>query len=358
MNFEEKKVFLINVSVLAIIAVAVIAVSRLLIGYLFPFVIGTVLAFVVQKPADRIAKRIRVKRGIVSAIMVAVIYLIGVGIVVIAIWQILSNAQNWLTYLSEKLRAVEPFAEKLLQKMSGMTKRLPQDYSDAIQTTVQNTVQTLIDRLTASVSKFAALTAGKIPSILFSMIVTVAASCYIAKDYGALTKFIKGFLQDGTIYKIVRIRNILVNDVLKFFWGYLILAALTFAELFAGLLLLRVRHAFIFALLIAFIDILPVLGSGTFLIPWAVFSLISGGLLRGIGLLGIYAVITVIRYFVEPKVVGNQLGIRPVFMLLVMFLGLKVGGLGGLLLFPIVFIVVIDYYKMQMKEETPVGTAW
>ena len=126
---------------------------------------------------------------------------------------------------------------------------------------------------------------------------------------------------------------------------------ITFLELTAGLMLLKIKYAPFIALLISVIDILPVLGTGMVVIPWGFAELITGNAARGIGLLVMYAVITLVRNFAEPKIIGDKIGINPLFTLLAMFIGLKTAGIAGVLLFPTALIVTVKYYKNEMNEE-------
>ncbi|MCQ2448929.1 MAG: sporulation integral membrane protein YtvI [Clostridia bacterium] len=356
MNFEEKKTFIINVAVLFVTAVMIIAVSRILIFYLLPFVIGTVLAFAVQKPARKIAAKGKLKHGTVAAVLVAVIYVLGAGFLTLCVWKLFLGMHSLITDWPKRLAVMQPRLDRAINSLSGMSRALPDAYGQTVERAAQGTLQTIIDRLMNLFSDIAAVVAARIPSVLFSTFVTVAASCYIAKDFDALTEFVKGFLKPKTTAKLKDIRDIFVNDIFKFMCGYLILSLITFAELILGLVILRVRHAVLIALLIVLVDILPVLGSGTVLVPWAALLLFSGNFFRGFGLLALYVIITAARYFLEPRIVGKQIGIRPVFMLLVMFVGLKVGGIGGLLFLPIIFVVVIDYYKLQISRENQACT--
>lgn len=110
---------------------------------------------------------------------------------------------------------------------------------------------------------------------------------------------------------------------------------MTFAELTAGLFLLGIKNAFAIAFIIAVLDILPVLGTGTVLIPWAVLAFASGRISTGVGVFGLYLVITVVRNLIEPKLVGKQMGLSPVIMLPCMLIGLKFFGIIGLFVVPL-----------------------
>jgi sporulation integral membrane protein YtvI len=113
-----------------------------------------------------------------------------------------------------------------------------------------------------------------------------------------------------------------------------IILSVTFIESFIGLTFLGIDYAFTLAIIIAVFDILPVLGTGGIYVPWAVINLILGNYRLGVGLLLLYGIIVVVRYMIEPKVVGQQLGIHPLLTLMSMFAGLKLIGVAGLILGP------------------------
>ena len=127
----------------------------------------------------------------------------------------------------------------------------------------------------------------------------------------------------------------MVETVGRMLRAYLLIMLITFGELAAGLLLLRVDYALFIAALVAVLDILPLIGSGGILIPWAVIALLRGDTPLGVGILLLYGVITVVRNIIEPKIVGGQIGLHPLVTISAMFFGIKVLGVGGILLGPI-----------------------
>ena len=155
----------------------------------------------------------------------------------------------------------------------------------------------------------------------------------------------RGFCGQKIYDNAVKIKNILVNSVFKFAKGYLIILGITFSELFLGFTVLKIKYVLLLAAVISLIDILPVLGTGTVLIPWAAVEFIMGNTAKGTSLAALYIVITVVRNFAEPKIIGKQMGIKPLFTLLAMFIGIKLFGLAGIFILPIMLIVVIEYYK-------------
>jgi predicted PurR-regulated permease PerM len=115
---------------------------------------------------------------------------------------------------------------------------------------------------------------------------------------------------------------------------------ITFCELCLGLTLLHVPHAIIISAVIALVDIMPVLGTGTVMVPWAIMEFIMGRGYSGLGLALIYAIITVVRNILEPKIVGHHIGLHPLVTLAAIVIGLKALGFAGMIFFPITIIIL------------------
>ncbi len=347
MESENKKNFLINFLYSVVIGTLIFLISRFLINYLLPFIVAGIIAFLIQRPAYFFSKKIRIKKGIIAAIFSVLVYLTVALAAVFLIYKLtgfLGGLTNVLPKIFDKFIS---FSNSLHNKFSNI---IPKEYNSAF----DNLSKSMFERITTAVSGFVSGTltqlAKSTPSFLFSSIVALVASCYIAKDYDGLLKFIKEICGKRITGNLEKIKVILFESVFKLLKGYLILTVLTYLQLLIGFLLLKVKYAPIIALLISFVDILPVLGTGTVLIPWAVFAALWGNIPLAIGLAVLYIVVVIVRNFAEPKIIGTQIGINPLFTLLAMFVGLKLLGVVGLFLFPIILIVVIKYYKNQMQE--------
>ena len=127
---------------------------------------------------------------------------------------------------------------------------------------------------------------------------------------------------------------------MKFVIAYGKLMTLTFIELTIGLSILGIENAMVVAFVIAVFDVLPVLGTGGIMIPWILISFLNSSPKLAIGLLILYLVVTIIRNIVEPKIVGNQIGLHPLLMLLCMYLGVKLFGFLGLFIMPFLILIL------------------
>lgn len=351
MDYETKKVFLINLAVLAVEAAAIFIAADFLLKYMLPFVIGAALSAAVRRPAKVLASKTSVKASWWSLMLVILLYLLICAIAALAVWQLSVHGSRLTEYILKCVKSAEDFFASAGKQLNKLTGQLPPKMREAVDKASENAAPQLISRLTDFLAKATAAAAGALPSVLFSAVITVVASCYIALDYEHLTRFLRELLSECAYKRLVDIKAILTENILKYIMGYTLLSLLAFAELFLGFFIMRIKYAALLAAVTSLIDLLPIFGTGTVLIPWAIFSFISGNSARGSGLLILYGIIFTVRYFAEPKIVGKKVGVDPLISLIAMVIGLKIGGFAGLLLFPIGVAVVIQYYKKQIDCE-------
>ena len=219
-----------------------------------------------------------------------------------------------------------------------------------IENIFSDSVPDIAGNLLGNVSSIFVFIFSQIPQIVITFIVTVVAGCYFAYDYDKFKKFILSLLTDETVLKLKKLRSIFKETILKIIGGYLILMSISFAVLLIGFIVIGIKSAFYLALFISFVDLLPVLGTGTVLIPWAIFNLIRGRIFLGVGLIIIYIIVTIIRNFLEPNIIGKKLGISPLFMLIAIFVGYRLLGFIGLIAAPLLLIIVYEYYTTQKES--------
>ncbi len=342
MDQQAKKQFLINfLYVLAIGAITVI-ISRFLLFRMFVFLLSLVVAVLSQKPARFLNKKTGIKKSICAVILSAGIYIgVGAGLIFL-IYRLIISSAGLIDYLPELFSKVGEIIQRVEGWFSGY---LPNEYSISLSGVLENFAKSLTEFLTNIIKK--AVTAA--PSFLLSSVVALVAACYISKDFDGLSKFAKSLCSEAFYNRFVRIKAIFTKSVLKIVKGYIILMLITFAELWLGLSVLRIKNAYLWAFLIAIIDFLPVLGTGAVMVPWSVYCALTGNTGLAVGLAILYVIIIIVRNFCEPKIVSQQMGINPLFILFAMYLGLKLFGGVGLIILPIILIVTVKYYKEEME---------
>lgn len=351
MGEQAKKSFIINVIFLSIWGFIIFFAGKFLFQYMFPFILAVVVAALMQKPAALLAKKTGLSKGAWAASFSAVLYIGLAAALIFAVVKLFSFAGSIIASAPQW----SSVAIKTLNRLQGVMNSFFSDISPDLSLAADKITGTLFENVTEGVTSFLSTSvAGFVksaPSFLFSSVVALAASCYIAKDFDGLKKFVLSFISEKNNKSIKKIKMIFKSSVFKMIWGYVLLMFITFGELCIGLFILRVESWWLWSAVIAVIDILPVLGAGAVLIPWGIINVILGNRFLGIGLLVLYLVITVIRNFSEPKIVGDKTGINPLFILLFMFIGLRVFGFAGIIILPVTFIVVVKYYKSEIEIE-------
>ncbi len=341
MEQQAKKRFLINFLYIAVIIAVTVVVCRFLLFRMFPFLLSLLVAAVSQKPSKLISEKTGVKKSVLAIIMAAGIYL-GVGsVLVFLVYRLIISSMGLIDYLPKFFAIFGEWATKI---EGWLSEYMTVDYSISLSGILENVLKNITSYLTDLIKKIVT----SAPSLLLSSVVALVASCYIAKDFDGLAKFTRSLCSEVIYRRFLRVKAIFTTSIFKIIKGYLILMLLTFSELWIGLGVLGVKNAYIWAFIIALIDFLPVLGTGIVMIPWAVYCAFSGKTTLAVGLAILYIIVVIIRNFSEPKIVSQQIGINPLFTLFSMYLGLKLFGGAGLVIFPLILIVTIKYYKEDM----------
>ena len=191
---------------------------------------------------------------------------------------------------------------------------------------------------------------GHLPSFIFTLFVGIIALFYFCLDRGGVSKMAEGIFPRPAIEKARGAASIVMRGLGRFVRAYTVIMLITFAELLCGFLIMGVRYAFLAALLIAVIDVLPVLGVGTVLIPWAALAFLEGDAVRGIQLLVLLGVMYIVRQTVEPRILGKNAGVHPVVALIFVYAGFCLAGVAGMILAPILLNAVAVLWEERMKK--------
>lgn len=175
----------------------------------------------------------------------------------------------------------------------------------------------------------------KTPGFLLDLIITVIATVFLSIDLPAVKAFVLRQCSEKTKALLRNIRIHLGRTLWRYTRSYALILGITFAEISIGLLIIGLDNPFGLAAAIAVFDILPVVGSGMILLPWTIITLLSGNYVRALGLGILYAVVVVVRNVMEPKIIGDRVGLHPIVTLLAMVLGTYLFGGIGLLGLPL-----------------------
>ena len=341
MTTDKKRKFIIDVMFIAIVSVLVYFVIEYLAVWILPFIIGLIVAILLQRPVGYLAEKTKLGRGFWSVLLVVLALLAIFGVIALAGWGIYSEAPGFALWLKGKAPEMVRSIQNVVAWISAVTEKLPEGINNAISDAPTKMVGSLVTLVADVIPAIGSSIITVAPGLLLSTVFSIVASCYITKDYRKIANFVISQLDSRKAELVIRTKQLFVTNILKMLRGYIIIMLITYFELFAGLLILRVDYAAVLAAFIAVLDILPVLGTGAVLIPWGIISLFMGNVWQGIGLLILYIVILVVRNIIEPRIIGQQVGLPPIVTLIAMYVGLKIFGVIGMMLLPIVIIILV-----------------
>ncbi|MBO5746203.1 MAG: sporulation integral membrane protein YtvI [Clostridia bacterium] len=356
MTVEQQKNFIIKALFYSLTAALVFIVLKLITGILFPFAAALLITVSLQGTVDRLVKNFRIRRKPASVMAVTVIFS-GVGLVIF--WLVRALYRQTV----ELIEALPSYSENITSTLNTLTEkfhqlldRIPFLSDGALNTMPSTALDTVTERLASALTSAATSFAAGVPKFVLSLLVMIIASIYFAKDFDDIKRFLKGVIEQRNWHWVFNFKEILHNKTARLLRGYFLIILLTFFELSLGLMLLRVKYALIIAAVTAVVDILPILGSGTVLIPWAVVSALLGNTGLGIGLVVLYLIITTVRNFTEPRIIGSKIGVHPLVMLAAVFLGLTLFGAVGVIAAPLLTVTAKAFYdssKAQQNQKDP-----
>lgn len=359
---EKKRAFLINLLFIA----AVLGLIYVFFKYLFwpvaPFLLSFFFAMLIQRPLRWLTNKTHGKgRGIWSVVLVLLSIAIILVPVILLIGNLVRELRDFISYLIGQLSDFPKFLADLQEMLLKALSFLPDNiYSTAAQkiTEIISALTTDFDLSSIGLNSDTVkntITSGvtgiynvarNVPSAILGIVIGIIAWILFAKDYRSVVNFIQLQLPESKKNLLVEIKQVFSNTILKMVKAYLLIMFITFCELSIGFTILSIAgimsnsYIYLIALGICIFDILPVAGSGGILIPWAIVSIVMGNTAQAIGLLVIYVVITVIRQYIEPKIVGDSLGVNPLITLAGLYFGLKLFGVLGMFIVPILIMTI------------------
>ena len=286
-----------------------------------------------------------------------------VGVAGLLGWVLVSELKEFFSYMFSRFSSINDVIFAVKEFLFGVTAKLPSGVGATLNGYITDFFKDFsVDKVGIDMEMLSAPLSGAwnvvkgIPSAFLSVLVTIISTVFITSEYDLIRETILGMLTKAKGDKLVSSKQTVTRGIGKLVKAYATLMLITFTEVFLGLNLMRLIGVYeggyiaIIAFVTCIVDIIPVLGTGTILIPWAVYNLIMGNIGMGIGLIILYAVITVLRQIIEPKLVANQAGLPAIATIMAMFIGARLFGAFGILLLPLTIIVL-----KLMYDENVIG---
>ena len=353
---KKTKYYLKMLSKFAIFAVIILVIFLLckLAVFYMPFVIALIIAMMTEPLIKFFMKKCKMKRKLASTISLLII----VSVIIIALTILISNIVSESIKLVENLNGYFNIAYNtgidILKAIQEGRIQIPEEALEIVQKSYSGILETL-KTFIANFFTGVINTIGALPGGITFTFITILAVIFICFDREYIIETCKKHIPIKWIEKAetlmnetfsVAYRYIKAEAKLSFICFILVLLGLLGMNLFG----LNVEFPIIMAVIIGFVDLLPIFGAGTIMLPWAVYLVFVGNIPLAIGIIILWGIWAIIKNIMEPKMISSQMGLHPIFTLLAMYTGSKLFGVLGLMLGPIILLVLKNVFAELFRK--------
>jgi len=335
----------INKVLITIGIIIAIIVIPLLLYYMLPLFTPFIIAYLLALMLEPMNKWLTRYKKISRILAVNMTYFLFLSILTLlsyfAITKITKQIIDLIQYIQNNLPIIETWLLRVNQQIQDFILSLPDDWKVKINQTLIDSFNHLasIDWLSAIGLQTVSITAA-IPNFFIILLLILISLYLFSLNLPNVNHFVFHFFKEDTKEKVDIILEDLRKATIGFIHAQIIISSITYIIIVIALVVLGVKYALAVALIIVVVDILPILGTGSVLVPWAIYALTTGNAFLAIGLIVLYMIIIVVRRIIEPKILGERIGLSPLTTLISLWIGFKVMGIIGIFVGPLVVILL------------------
>ncbi len=338
----------IRVGILWFLAAVWRSIGRKMLELVMPFILGWGMAVLLDPLVRWGQKKIGGTRKTVSlGVVLFLLGILGGGVTAVVYYagrELIDLARNWQVMFDAFQNGLDGL-EFLFARLFAV---IPPELTTTVDITINEFLLWMEQAIPAALKRLGEKAADKfmsLPSFLIAVIMFVMGTYFITVDYPVISKRMERSIGQGTAHLLRQIR---ITSMLAF-GGYLkaqlLLSLGVFCILLLGFLITGQRYAFLMALGLAVIDFIPLLGAGIVMVPWAGIALLTRQFTLSVEIIVIWGVIAVYRQVAEPKIVGDQTGLPPILSLISIYVGMKTGGVIGMIVGPILALIGLNLVR-------------
>ncbi len=325
-----------------------------LAAFYMPFLIAFIISLMLEPLIRFLMRKLKLKRKQSSIVVIIFIMGIIIGLITWAVSSLISEGSSLLNNINEYVEITTKKIQDMIAHINIKNLNIPDTVLSAIESSSKDLLNTLAAEL-QNIIKALLNFITSIPTIGIYLSVTFLALYFMCTDKVYMIDQLEHHLPEVWVKKLYRH----LKDLVKVLGGYLkaeaTLIIISFIVSLVGLYIfhfvgLNVKYPLLYAVAIGFVDALPIFGSGTVMVPWAIIEGFNGDIKLGISILGLWIVMSIVRQLIEPRIVGNHIGIHPIFTLIAMYTGFKLIGVIGLFIGPIALIILKNVFSAILDK--------
>lgn len=326
-----------------------------LVSLFAPFLLALGMAWLLAPAVKWLHGKLRVNRKVLSLLLLILVFA-GLATLLWAlgsagVGELLSLAGSWEELLSSLESVINTIGALFYRIMDQLPLAVRQPM-DGLVDQVFRWLETAIPQLISRAVDWATDMVKGLPSFAVATVVFLMASYFLTADYPHLRAQVVDRLPEGPRYVLSMVKRAFSVGFGGYVRAEVILSVGVFFILLGGFMLIHQPYALLLAFALAVLDFIPILGSGTVMVPWAVVDVITGDYRHAVGLLAVWGVVALFRRLAEPKVLGNQTGLSPILSLISVYVGMKVADVAGMVLGPVVCLVFLNMVRAGVLDRT------
>lgn len=337
-----------NVLFYLVCLILLITVVPKILVFFLPFIIGWIISAIANPAVRFLEEKIKFKRKTTSAIAIILILAIVISIVYGIGYFLITQGIGFFTSIPKMWPSLEKDLDEFGDKINNIFRYLPDSAVSSINNfgnTLEKYVSDLVSGLGTPTINAVSNVAKGLPSVIISVIMCVLSAYFFTTDRNTLLEKAQKFIPKVAYDKL----EVVVRGMKKAVGGYFVaqfkIEIWIYLITFIGLMILRIDFAAIIALGIAVLDLLPFFGAGLIMVPWAIISFVNGDYFVAAGLLVVWGIGQIFRQIIQPKIVGDQVGLNPLPTLFLLFIGFEFGSMFGMIIAVPIGIIVVSLYE-------------
>ena len=339
---------------LVILALCVFILPKIIIFFM-PFLIGWIISMIASPVVRFFEERLKIRRKGASVIVIVAVLAVVILLVYVICAQLVREGISFVNELPALWDGIMTELSQVGANLEGIYSKLPLDTQrtlDNIGSEAGTYFGGWIENIGTPTFEAVGSVAKQLPDIFLGVVMCILSAYFFVADKSYVSGIMKKYVPGAVLYRLDLIRRSFRNAVGGYFKAQFKIECWIYVMLVIGLLILKVRYVPLVALGIAFLDFLPVFGTGTVMIPWAVIEILGNDYQMAMGLLIIWVAGQLVRQIIQPKIVGDSIGMEPIPTLFLLFIGYKVAGVMGMILAVPIGIIIVNLYEEGVFDTT------
>ncbi len=346
---------IMNLLIALVILLTVVFLLPKVLVFFMPFLIAWIIAMIASPMARFFEEKLKIKRKAGSVVVIVVV----LGVVILAVYllgsKLVRELIGFVDDLPQMWDALQADFEEIAENLDIIYRRLPKDVQNTLNKVtagasewVGSFISTISTPTLAAVGNFAM----QLPTVIIGIIMCLLASYFFVAEKEQLSETVRKVMPESVVVRFRQIKNSLFKAVGGYFKAQIKIEVWIYLLLVIGFLILGIDHVLLIALGVAVMDFLPFFGTGTIMVPWAIVEFLSGDYTMTIGILLIWGISQLVRQIIQPKIVGDSIGVPPIPTLFLLYIGYMVGGVLGMIVAVPLGLIIWTLYKEGAFDTT------